>query len=74
MQFLNISFNILKADGLIHVHVLIMWIKTLTHSNINVWSSIVTCVLINYNKCTMQFINNGFNMLKVNGSTHVPCW
>ncbi len=27
---------------------------------------IVICVLINYGKCKMQFVNNGFNMLKVN--------
>jgi len=35
---------------------------------------IVTCVLINYGKCKMQFLNNGFNMFKINGSTHVSCW
>jgi hypothetical protein len=33
-----------------------------------------TRVLINHGKCKMQFINNGFNMLKIDGSTHVPCW
>jgi hypothetical protein len=73
MQFVSTSFNILKVDGSIHVHMLIMWIKTLTHSNINVSSSIVTCVLTNYNKCKMQFISNGFNMLKVDGSIPIPC-
>jgi hypothetical protein len=29
--------------------------------------------LINYGKCKMQLMSNGFNMLKVNGSTHVSC-
>jgi hypothetical protein len=24
-------------------------------------------------KCKMQLMSNGFNMLKVDGSTHVPC-
>ncbi len=31
-----------------------------------------TCVLINYGKCKMQTLNNGFTLLKVDGSTHVP--
>ncbi len=31
----------------------------------------VTCVLINYGKCKMQLLNNGFNMLKVDGLIHV---
>jgi len=30
-------------------------------------------ILINYGKCKMQFLSNGFNMLKVDNSTHVPC-
>ncbi len=33
---------------------------------------IITCVLINYGKCKMQLLGNGFNMLNVDGSTHVP--
>jgi hypothetical protein len=41
-----------------------MWKNSLIHSNINVGFKIVTCVLINCNKCKMQFLNNGFNMLK----------
>jgi hypothetical protein len=45
--------------------------KSLVDSNINVRSEIVTCVLINYGK--VQPMNNGFNMLKVYGSIHVPC-
>jgi hypothetical protein len=30
--------------------------------------------LINDGECKMQHMNIGFNMLKVNGSTHIPCW
>jgi hypothetical protein len=31
---------------------------------------IFSCMcLVYYNKCKMQFMNNGFNILKVNGST-----
>jgi len=31
---------------------------------------IFSCMcLIYYNKCKVQFVNNGFNILKVNGST-----
>jgi hypothetical protein len=40
----------------------------------NVRFKIVTCVLINYGKSKMQVLSNGFNMLKVDGWTHVPCW
>jgi hypothetical protein len=71
------DFNILKMNGLTHVHMLIikeMWKKSLICFNINVRFLIVICVLMNYSKCKMQFMNNGFNMLKVNSSTHVPCW
>jgi hypothetical protein len=77
MQLVSNGFNILNVNGLIHVHMLIieeMWKKSLIHSNINMRSLIVTCVLINYGKCKMQFMSNGFNMLKVDGSIHVPCW
>jgi hypothetical protein len=51
-----------------------MWKKSLIYSNIYVGFKIVACVLINYGKCNIQFLNNGFNMLKVDSSTHVPCW
>jgi hypothetical protein len=77
MQLVSNDFNILNVNGLIHVHMLIiqeMWKKSLIHSNINVKSWIATCVLINYDKCKMPLMNNGFNMLKVDGSTHIPCW
>ncbi len=73
---MNNGFNILKVNGLTHVHMLIieeMWRKSLIFKNINVRFLIVTCVLINYGKYKMQFMNNGFNMLKIDGSTHVPC-
>jgi hypothetical protein len=29
---------------------------------------------VNYGKCKMQLLSNGFNMLKVDGSIHVSCW
>jgi hypothetical protein len=50
-----------------------MWKNPLIHSNINVGFRIVTCVLINYSKCKMKLLYNGFNMLKIDGSIHVPC-
>jgi hypothetical protein len=31
----------------------------------------IACVLLYYNKCKMQIASNGFNIVKVNGSTHV---
>ncbi len=30
-------------------------------------------VLTNYGKCKMQLLSNGFNTLKVDSSTYVPC-
>ncbi len=45
-----------------------MWKNLLNYSNI-ITKCWVTHVLIYYNKCKMQFVNNGFNILKVNGST-----
>jgi hypothetical protein len=51
-----------------------MWKKSLIQSNINVGFLIVTCVLIDYGMCKTQFLSNGFNMLKVDSSTYVPCW
>jgi len=73
MQFGNNGFNILKVNGSILI-IKNMWKKSLIPSNINVGFKIVTCVLIKYGKCKMQFLSNGFNMLKVDNSTHVPCW
>jgi hypothetical protein len=72
MQFVNNGFNILKVNGSIMIIEEIKK-KSLIHSNINVGFEIVTCVLINYGKCKMQPLSNGFNMLKVDSSTHVPC-
>ncbi len=71
MQRLNNGFNKLKVDDSTHVKMLIgqkMWKFSLNHSSINAkyW---VACVLIYYNKCKMQFVSNGFNILKVNGLT-----
>ncbi len=71
MQCLNSGFNKLKMNDLIHVKILIVqkiWKKPLNHSSIMIkpW---VVCVLVYYNKCKMQFVNNNFNTLKVNGLT-----
>jgi hypothetical protein len=63
MQFMSDSFNVLNVNGLIHVHMMIieeMWKKLVIYSNINVGFLIVTCVLINYGKCKMQLISNGW--------------
>jgi hypothetical protein len=72
MQHLNMNsdFNKLKLNNLIHVKMLIiqeMWKISLNHSGIIVkyW---VACVLVYYNKCKMQFMSNGLNILKMNGS------
>jgi hypothetical protein len=60
-----------KVNDSIHVPMLIvqeMCKNTLNHSSIiaKYW---VSYVLIYYNKCKMQFTNNGFNIWKMNGST-----
>jgi hypothetical protein len=79
MQIVGNGFNTLKMNGSTHVHMLIIeeiWKKSLIHFNINVGFLIVTCVLINYHKCKMQFLNNDFNMLKlmVQLMYHVNSW
>ncbi len=73
MKFMNNGFNILKVNGSTLV-IKEVWKKSLIASNINVEFRIITCVLITYGKCKMQLLSNGFNMLKVDSSTHVPCW
>jgi hypothetical protein len=47
-----------------------MWKNSLKHSSIitKYW---VAHVLVYYNKHKMHFVNNSFNILKVNGSTLV---
>jgi len=58
-------------NDLIHVKMLIvqkMWKKPLNHSSI-VTIHWVVCVLVYYNNYKMQFVNNNFNTLKVNGLT-----
>ncbi len=57
-------------DYSIHVKMLIvqkLWKFSLNYSNI-ITKCWVTHVLVYYNKCKMQFVSNGFNILKVNGS------
>ncbi len=70
MQCSNSGFNKLRMDDLTHIKMLVvqeMWKNSLNHSSVIIkyW---VACVLIYHNKCKMQFENNGFNILKVNGS------
>jgi hypothetical protein len=77
MQLMNNAFNILnvnvKFNSYMHVD---NWrdVKKIINSNINVGFLILICVLINYDKCKMQLISNGFNMFKVESSIHIPCW
>jgi hypothetical protein len=60
MQFVNNSFNISKMnDSTLTIEK--MWKKSLIHSNINVGFKIVQYVLINYGKCKMKLLSNGFN-------------
>jgi hypothetical protein len=47
-----------------------MWKNSLNHSSMSAKHE-VACVLIYSNKCKMQHVNNNFNILKVNDSTHV---
>jgi hypothetical protein len=73
MQHLNNDFNKFNVNDLTHVKMLIvqwMWKNSLNHSIIitKYW---ITCVLLYYNTCKMQFVSNGFNILKVNGSNYV---
>ncbi len=72
---MNNGFGILKVNGLILI-IEEMWSKSLIHLNINVEFKIVTCVLINYGKCKMQLLSNGFSMLKVDVQFmyHVNSW
>ncbi len=61
---LNNGFNKLKVDDSIHVTIVQkLWKFSLNYSNIisECW---ITHVLIYSNKCKMQFVNNGFNILK----------
>jgi hypothetical protein len=51
-----------------------VWIVALISSQ---WMiRIITCVLINYDKCKIQLLNNGFNMLKFDSQFmyHVDSW
>jgi hypothetical protein len=73
MQHLNNGFNKFKVDELIHGKMLMvqkMWKNSLHHSII-ITKHWVACVSIHYNKWKMELMSNGFNILKVNGLTHV---
>jgi len=72
MQFVSNGFNILKvwfkSDNWKYV------IKIVNSIQYKCAVFIITCVLIDYGKCKMQLLNNGFSMLKVDNSIHVSCW
>ncbi len=68
---MNNGFNKFKMDDLTHVKMFIiqeMWKFSLTHSSIiaKYW---LAYVLIYYNNYKKLFVNNGFNILKMNSST-----
>jgi hypothetical protein len=74
MQQLNCVFNKFKMNDSTHVKMLIvqkMWKNSLIKLFKYNYKHWVACVLIYYNKSKMKFVSNGFNILKVNGSTHV---
>ncbi len=56
---MNNDFNMLKVNGSTSI-IEDMWKKSWLHLNINVGFKIVTYVLIDYVKCKMQLISNGF--------------
>ncbi len=73
MKQLNNGFNKFKMNDSTQVPILIVqkkWKNLVNHSNIMIehW---ITCVSIYSNKCKMQFMSNDFNILNVNGLTHV---
>jgi len=73
MQHLNNGFNKFKLDYSTYVKMLMvqkMWKTSLNHSSI-IAKHWVACVSIYFNKCKIQLVNNGFKILKVNGSIHV---
>jgi hypothetical protein len=67
MQLDRNGFNTFKMNDSTHVQMFIvqkMWgIYKLLH-----------VFLLNYDKCKMQPMNNGFNMIQMYNTTHVPCW
>jgi hypothetical protein len=73
MQHLNNGFNEFKMDDSIHVKMLIVqeiWNNSLNHSNI-IAKHWARCVSIYSNKCKMQLVSNGFNILNVKFNS---CW
>ncbi len=71
VQCLNSGFNKLIVNDSTHVKMMI--VQKMRKNSLN-YSSIITktlipCVLVFYNKCKMQFLTNGYNILKVDGST-----
>jgi hypothetical protein len=58
----------LKVNGSILI-IEKMWKKIINSFQYKCGVKNITCVIINYGMCKMQLLNNGFNMLKVDGST-----
>jgi hypothetical protein len=67
MPYLNNGFN--KFNSCIHVDSS-RDVKKLTKPSSIIVKHRVACVSIYLNKCKMQHVNNNFDILKVNGSTH----
>jgi hypothetical protein len=76
MQHLNNGFDKFKVNDSTHVKMLVLQknVKKLIKPFKLTTKHWIAYVSIYYNKCKVQPMNNGFNMLKVDGSTHVPCW
>jgi len=73
MQFVNNGFNVFKVNDSTHVKMLVvqkMWKNSLNYSNL-ITKHWVACVSIYSNKCKMQLMNNGFNILKMNVLSHI---
>ncbi len=70
---MNNGLNKCKVDDSSHVKMLIlkkMWKKNTKSMKYN-YKNWVALISIHSNKGKMQLVNNGFNILKVNGSTHI---
>ncbi len=68
---MNNGFSKFKVDDSTHVKMLIiqkMLKNSLNHNIAKYWT---TCVSIYSNKCKMQFMNNGFDILNVKGLIQV---
>ncbi len=69
MQHLNSGFNKFHVDDLIHVKMLIVQknVKKINKPFKYKYKILSSMCLVYYNKSKIQFVDNGFNVLKVNG-------